>query len=86
MTALDPTPGPDTYPDDGCDVSPSCFTCPLEFCKYDDPTAYHREKLLADYRGMEVSVQERGIQAAAIDMGVSERTIHRAMLELKMGR
>ena len=30
------------YEDTGCDVSPSCFTCPLVSCKYDDPFEYAR--------------------------------------------
>jgi hypothetical protein len=28
------------YVDDGCEVSPSCLSCPLPLCKYDDPGGY----------------------------------------------
>ncbi len=24
-----------TFPDEGCDQSPSCLVCPLDFCKHD---------------------------------------------------
>ena len=26
-----------TYQDTGCELAPSCLTCPLERCQYDDP-------------------------------------------------
>ena len=31
------------YRDDGCDVSPSCFSCRLPMCKFDDPGWFQRE-------------------------------------------
>ena len=31
------------YQDDGCDVSPSCFSCRLPMCKFDDPRWFQRE-------------------------------------------
>ena len=30
------------FQDRGCFVHPSCFSCPLPTCHYDDPKAYHR--------------------------------------------
>ena len=36
-------PGLGDYRDDGCAVSPSCLTCPLMLCIYDDPRAFQRQ-------------------------------------------
>ena len=32
------------YPDNGCEVSPSCLSCPLPLCRYDDPQGYENWK------------------------------------------
>ena len=29
-----------SYTDDGCEVSPTCLTCPLAACRYDDNQFY----------------------------------------------
>ena len=78
---------PEHYPyrDDGCDVAPSCLYCPLPWCKYDDPVAYHRE--LRESRDMEVIQvkrnQGKSVPQLAQHFGLSQRTIHRILERTK---
>jgi len=65
---------------DGCEGIPSCFTCPLVQCKYDDPRAYH--ELIVQARASRILVQyEQGttVVAIAAQEGCTERTIWRAI-------
>lgn len=70
----------DTYPDVGCEVSPTCLSCGLPRCKYDDPAWYKRAKQqarfakIAEWRKRGLSVQE-----LAHSFGVSKRTVNRAL-------
>ena len=63
--------------DTGCpQVSPSCLTCPLERCKYDDPDAYYR------WKAQELELQNiesvvAAMEAYALKHGVSVRTSYR---------
>jgi hypothetical protein len=74
---------PEHYPyrDDGCDVSPSCLGCPLPWCKYDDPVAYHRElQESRDRKVVQVKLtQEKTVPQLAQHFGLSQRTIHRIL-------
>ena len=69
----------DVAPDTGCEVSPSCLTCPLPQCKYDDPQWYRtylyqgRDEQIMAYRGEGHSIQE-----ACSRFSVSPRTVARA--------
>ena len=46
-TMMDQGPEYYHYEDTGCEVSPSCLTCPLPQCKYDDPVWFQRHRRLA---------------------------------------
>ena len=78
---LDVVPEHFPYRDDGCEVSPSCLSCPLPICKYDDPAWFQREKqkkkdrrVIAALRGDGLSVQE-----VAVRFDISQRTIFRIL-------
>ena len=74
---------PEHYPyrDDGCDASPSCLRCPLPYCKYDDPIAYHRD--IRESRDREVlrvsRAQDKTVPQLARHFGLSQRTVHRIL-------
>ena len=78
---IDMLPEQHQYRDEGCDVSPSCLRCPLPWCKYDDPVAYHRElRLSRDREVMQVKREEgKTVPQLARHFGLSERTIHRIL-------
>ena len=72
--SLQPNPVADT----GCEYSPSCFTCPLPICKYDERP---KSEMLVLRNDRIREMRSRGIEvldiAAAVD--VSPRTVHRVM-------
>ena len=78
---IDVLPEQHQYRDEGCSVSPSCLRCPLPWCKYDDPAAYHRElRLSRDREVMQVKRDEgKTVPQLAQHFGLSERTIHRIL-------
>ncbi len=78
---IDVLPEQHQYRDEGCSVSPSCLRCPLPWCKYDDPAAYHRElRLSRDREVMQVKRdQGKTVPQLARHFGLSERTIHRIL-------
>ena len=68
------------YADTGCDVHPSCLSCPLVRCRYDEPGG--ARKLQADQRDASIVVLQRegaSIDAIASQMGVSRRTVFRVL-------
>ena len=78
---LDRLPEFTSYQDGGCDLHPSCLTCPLPRCRYDDPGWVQREQRTS--RDMAI-LQMRARQALSVDelaerFGVSTRTVHRAI-------
>ena len=68
------------YRDSGCDVSPSCLTCPLPRCRYEEPGGLRallnktRDKQIVDQRANGVPVAE-----LATRFGVSRRTVFRVL-------
>jgi hypothetical protein len=68
------------YADTGCDVHPSCLTCPLVRCRYDEPGG--ARKLQADQRDASIVVLQRegaSIDAIAAQIRVSRRTVFRVL-------
>jgi hypothetical protein len=68
------------YRDDGCDAHPTCLTCPLSRCRYDEPGGL-RALLNAD-RDQEIVACRLG--GATVDdlagrFGVSRRTVFRIL-------
>ena len=75
------------YVDSGCDVHPSCLTCPLVRCRYDEPGGTRR--LLSEGRERRIVSLRRsghGIADIAARLGVSRRTVFRALARARQGR
>ncbi len=66
-----------TYRDDGCDLHPSCLSCPLPACRYDVPGG--KRALLNIRRDQRIASLRRNntVPVVAAIMGVSRRTIVR---------
>ena len=76
------------YPDEGCEVSPSCLTCPLSICKHDDPVGYRTFKQHQQWEALITEMEELGlsVQEAADRWGIVPRTVWRMMHELKKAK
>ena len=75
------------YADTGCEVHPSCLSCPLVRCRYDEPGG--ARKLLAEERDASIAVLQRkgaSIDAIALQTGVSRRTVFRVLARKRAGR
>ncbi len=68
------------YRDNGCDVHPSCLTCPLSRCRYEEPGGLRallnktRDQQIVGQRATGVPVAE-----LAARFGVSRRTVFRVL-------
>jgi hypothetical protein len=68
---------------DGCNISPSCFTCPLPDCLWETPTA--RRAYLWDQSALALFEQYKylgtaqAVTAVAEELKVTGRTIYRAL-------
>ena len=74
---------PERYPyrDEGCEISPSCLSCPLPKCKYDDPGWFQRHKQRQRDKKVASALQEEGlsVREASVRFGLSQRTIFRIL-------
>ena len=79
ITQVDAVPEYYHYEDTGCEVSPSCLTCPLPQCKYDDPTWFQRHRRMARDMKVWTTMQSESLtaEAAAQRFSVTVRTIFR---------
>ena len=75
----DQTPEYYHYEDTGCEVAPSCLSCPLPQCKYDDPVWFQRHRRLARDLKVWSTMQSERLTAdeAAQRFSVTVRTIFR---------
>ena len=80
-TRIDALPEYTSYNDTGCDLYPSCLSCPLPRCRYDDPggaAAMLREgrdaSIIRLHRKEHVAVEQ-----LATMFGLSRRTIFRVL-------
>jgi len=66
------------YRDTGCHVHPSCLSCPLERCLFDDPRAFYRRRSESRVLAMIVLVSQ-GLTPTEVarNLGVSRRTVFR---------
>ncbi|MGH8629333.1 MAG: hypothetical protein ACREU7_01025 [Burkholderiales bacterium] len=68
------------YRDDGCEINPSCLTCPLPRCRYEEPGGLRaiinnmRDQALLELRSQGAEVEE-----LAAYFGVSRRTVFRVL-------
>ena len=69
------------YRDDGCELADSCLNCSLPACIYDQPCG--KEHWLKGRRDREIirrfSKEGKQVSDLALEFGVSERTIQRAL-------
>jgi hypothetical protein len=69
------------YMDSGCDLHPSCLSCPLVRCRYDEPGGARR--LFSDERDRRIvrlqREEELSIDLLAERFGVSRRTVFRVL-------
>jgi hypothetical protein len=68
------------YRDDGCDISESCFTCPLPRCRYEEPGGLR--SLLNEQRDRQIiKLRMKGVpvDALADHFGISRRTVFRVI-------
>jgi hypothetical protein len=69
------------YVDTGCEVHPSCLSCPLVRCRYDEPGGFRailgrdRDRLILQLRRDESLT----VDAIARRVGVSRRTVFRVL-------
>ena len=69
------------YKDGGCDLADSCLKCPFPQCIYEQPRG--RQRLLKKLRDKEITRlftgEGRGVKELALILGVSSRTVQRAL-------
>ena len=64
------------YRDTGCSVSPSCFSCPLPECRYDDDAA-KKMRARRDRRIRTLRRTHIRVDVLARRFNVSSRTVYR---------
>jgi hypothetical protein len=72
------------YRDEGCEYARSCLHCPFPQCLYDEPRG--RQRWMKGLRNREIKRlfnNGRKINELALMFGVSQRTIQRALKEVK---
>ncbi len=74
------------YRDDGCEVNPSCLTCPLARCRYDEPggarALFQTPRDEAVRRRREEGL---AIDALAQEFGLSRRSVFRILAKGREG-
>jgi hypothetical protein len=69
------------YRDEGCDLANSCLNCQFSRCIYDQPRG--RQRWLKRARDREMAkrftTEGKGIKELALEFGVSQRTVQRAL-------
>ena len=74
------------YADTGCDIHPSCLTCPLVRCRYDEPGG--ARKILSEGRDRDIVALSRGgslsIAEIAQTFAISRRTVFRVLARSKV--
>jgi hypothetical protein len=74
------------YTDSGCDLHPSCLTCPLARCRYDEPGGVR--KLVSDDRDRQIVRLQRheqmDVDSIAGRFGISRRTVFRVLARARL--
>lgn len=73
------------YRDEGCEVSPSCFSCPLPRCRYEEPGGLRA--ILNESRDrqiLQLRMEGLGVDELAGRFGVSRRTVFRIIGSTKV--
>lgn len=77
---FDSLPENTRYRDDGCDISESCFDCPLPKCRYEEPGGLRA--ILNEQRDRQIiQLRMKGVpvDALADHFGISRRTVFRVI-------
>ena len=73
-----------SFADNGCEMSPTCLSCPLALCKYDDPDWRRRHDIEArDAHIVELRSGGMPVNEISAMMEVSDRTVYRVLLRAK---
>jgi DNA-binding NarL/FixJ family response regulator len=81
---LDLLPEEIDWRDEGCEVFPSCLSCPLPRCVEEQPRGQQRLKMSARRRRMaELRRRGKSVKEIADLFGVSQRTVQRALKNQK---
>jgi hypothetical protein len=80
-TRRDALPEHTQYADTGCDLHPSCLTCPLARCRFDQDGDAARKRAGRERDRRIIELQRRGktIGMIASRFGVSRRTVFRVL-------
>jgi len=80
-TRRDALPEHTRYADTGCDLHPTCLTCPLARCRFDQDTDAARKRTGRERDRRIIELQRRGktIGMIASRFGVSRRTVFRVL-------
>ena len=70
----------DHHPDTGCDLAPSCLSCPFVRCRYDGPNvvSQHRASLVEQLRDTGLTPAE-----IAARVGLTPRSVFRILSEAR---
>ena len=81
MQRRDALPEHTSYADTGCDIHPSCLTCPLERCRYDAPGGARAIRGEERDRRIVALWREAGrsVSSLASEFQVSRRTVFRVL-------
>ena len=80
-------------PDTGCSLAPSCLACPLPQCRYDVPVLMQKRmhqrrvrdgQILVALTALPLSKRGERAQAVAAQVGVTVRTVYRALERQRM--
>ena len=74
------------YNDDGCMESPTCKTCPLLICKDENGEWYRRLNVVRRQLSLYSRTKNISIEDAAIQEGVTERTIWQVRANFSAGK
>ncbi len=73
------------YQDEGCEFADSCLNCPFEKCIYDEPRG--RQRYIKRLQAKEIArlfiTGGKGIKELALMLGLSQRTVQRALKKAK---
>lgn len=69
-----------TYKDTGCEFADSCLNCPFPHCMEDDlRQKRHGRKQERRERIFALGAEGKGLPEIASELGISERTVYRAL-------
>lgn len=74
----------DFLPDVGCEESPTCLSCPLLMCRYDNQAWYREFKKKRSFSGVLERTDGQNLRQAGDQEGLSTQTIRRLRKKAKV--